>query len=315
MARSTWTAADIPDQSGRTAVVTGANSGLGMVASRELARAGARVVMACRDTARGEEAAGEVRRRAPGAEVQVVPLDLADLGSVRTAAEQLDGAHDSIDLLVNNAGVMALPHRTTADGFEMQLGTNHLGHFALTGLLLPALLRGAGRVVTVSSEAHKIGKIDFDDLQSERRYRRWRAYGQSKLANLLFTNELQRRAEAASTPLQSLAAHPGYAATNLQSAGPRMEGSRVGERLAALGNRVLAQDDEMGALPLLRAATDGSLGGGTYVGPDGPLEMRGHPKPVGMSGAAKDGATAERLWRVSEELTGVRYELEPAPVR
>ena len=307
-----WTTSDIPDQSGRLAVVTGANSGIGLVAARELARAGAHVVMAVRDTARGADAARKVRSAASAAsaaEVEVMELDLADLSSVRSFATAFGGGHDGPDLLVNNAGVMALPHRTTADGFEMQFGTNHLGHFALTGLLLPGLSgRPDPRVVTVSSGAHKMGKIDFGDLQGERRYQKWKAYGQSKLANLLFAFELGRRASAAGLPLTSVAAHPGYAATNLQSAGPKMSGSGLEERLMSLVNRVVAQDDEHGALPTLYAATEPNLPSGSYVGPDGPLEMRGRPRLVGASERAWDEQTARRLWETSEELTGVHYD-------
>jgi len=307
-----WSAANIPDQSGRTAIVTGANSGLGLVTARELARAGARVTMACRDLGRGEAAAEGVRAEVPDARVEVLRLDLADLASVRSFAE---GSPDDLDLLVNNAGVMALPRRTTADGFEMQLGTNHLGHFALAGLLLPSLLRGdGGRIVTVSSGAHRFGRIAFDDLQGERRYRRWPAYGQAKLANLLFAFELGRRSDAAGAPLRSVAAHPGYAATNLQLAAPRMDGSGVKERIMVLANRVFAQSDEMGALPSLYAATVADLPPGAYVGPDGRGEMTGHPTLVGSSAAAQDAGAARRLWEVSEELTGVRYDLAGAPV-
>lgn len=307
-----WTAADIPDQSGRTAVVTGANSGLGAVTARELARAGAHVVLACRDLGRGEAVAGRIRGEAPATHVEVMHLDLAVLGSVRSFAEEIAERGGGLDLLVNNAGVMALPRRETADGFEMQLGINHLGHFALTGRLLPALLRtDEPRVVTISSGAHHFGRIAFGNLQGRRRYFRWAAYGQSKLANLLFAYELQRRAQAAGSPLRSMAAHPGYAATNLQLAGPRLEGSRVRERLGALGNRLIAQDEETGALPSLYAATVPDLPGGSYVGPDGLLEQRGHPKLVGSNPRAKDQEASRRLWEVSEELTGVRLELGP----
>lgn len=303
-----WTAADIQSQSGRAAVVTGANSGLGLHTALELARAGAEVVLAVRDTARGDQAAARIRADVPGADVEVLPLDLADLSSVRTFAETLGGRPGRLDLLVNNAGVMALPYRRTADGFEMQLGTNHLGHFALTGLLLPRLLAGpAPRVVTVSSLAHRMGKLAWDDLQSERRYRKWMAYGQSKLANLVFALELQRRAEAADLPLLSMAAHPGYAATNLQATGAKMAGNRVSERANAVTNRLIAQSDAQGALPTLYAATALDLRGGSYIGPDGPLESRGHPTRVGRSAAAKDPEVGRRLWAVSEELTGVSF--------
>ena len=304
-----WTLADMPGLRGRAALVTGANSGIGLVAARALARAGARVVLASRDVAKGE-AAAETISPGPGGDVVVARLDLADLASVR---ELVAARSEPLDLLVNNAGVMALPYRTTADGFERQLGTNHLGHFALTGLLLPHLLgSSSARVVTVSSGAHRIGAIDFDDLQSERSYSKWRAYGQSKLANLLFAFELQRRVDARGTPLRSVAAHPGYAATNLQAAGPRMEGSSIGVRLSQLGNKLLGQSAERGALPTLYAATAPDLPGGAYVGPDGPMEMRGHPTLVGTSDAARDPETARRLWQVSEELTGVRFDFVPA---
>jgi NAD(P)-dependent dehydrogenase (short-subunit alcohol dehydrogenase family) len=229
-----WTAAGAPDQSGRLAVVSGASSGIGFVAARELARARATVVLAVRDTARGEDAARRMRRDVPGAELEIARLDLADLASVRAFADELSSTHGAVDLLVNSAGVMALPFRRTVDGFEMQLGTNHLGHFALTGLVLPQLLvRPEPRVVTVSSGAHRMGRINFDDLQSERRYERWTAYGQSKLANLLFAFELGRRVQTAGLALRSVAAHPGYAETNLQFVAPRTADSRVMEGLSA----------------------------------------------------------------------------------
>jgi NAD(P)-dependent dehydrogenase (short-subunit alcohol dehydrogenase family) len=289
-----WTAADMPDQSGRTAVVTGANSGLGLATARALAAAGARVFLACRDVARGEAVAPA------GAEVH--PLDLADLGSVREFAESMP---NEIDVLVNNAGVMAVPHRRTADGFELQLGTNHLGHFALTGLLLGRL---RDRVVTVSSGMHRIGRIALDDLNWERRrYRRWPAYGQSKLANLLFTFELSRRLTAAGSPLRAHAAHPGYARTNLMS-----HTESFLDHVMALGNSFAAQTAEMGALPTLYAATVPDLPAGSYVGPDGFLEQRGHPKLVGSTAAARDPEVARALWDRSEKLTGVSFDLAPA---
>jgi NAD(P)-dependent dehydrogenase (short-subunit alcohol dehydrogenase family) len=303
MASSDWTAADIPDQRGRMAVVTGANSGLGLVTGRELARAGARVVLASRSTEKGEGAVARIRAAAPGADVSSAILDLADLDSVRAFA---DGAPARLDLLINNAGVMAAPRGLTKQGFESQFGTNHLGHFALTGLLLPALLRtSAPRVVTVSSLMHRGGKIDFDDLQGERRHSRWAAYQRSKLANLMFCFELQRRAVAAGVPLESLAAHPGYAATNLQAAGT----DRFYERwFMAIGNKLFAQSAEMGALPTLYAATVPDLPGGTFVGPGGRAEQRGYPKVVTAAGRAYDGQRWRRLWEASEELTGVHYE-------
>jgi NAD(P)-dependent dehydrogenase (short-subunit alcohol dehydrogenase family) len=300
-----WTAADIPDQTGRTVVITGANSGIGWVAARELARAGADLVLAVRDTDKGEAAMTRIRDVAPQAELEVRPLDLADLVSVRAFANDWQGP---LDLLINNAGVMATPQRTTQDGFELQFGTNHLGHFALTGLLLEALLAAEDpRVVTLSSGAHRMGRMRWDDLQSERGYQRWRAYGQSKLANLLFAQELGRRANAHGVALRSVAAHPGYASTNLQVAGPRMEGSAARERLGRLGNALFAQSADAGALPTLFAATAPGLPSGSYVGPGGPGEMRGHPTIVGMSRAARDEGDAARLWAVSEELTSVSY--------
>jgi NAD(P)-dependent dehydrogenase (short-subunit alcohol dehydrogenase family) len=285
-----WTADDIPDQTGRTIVVTGANSGLGAAVTRALAAKGAHVVMACRSVAKAERAAAAM----PG-DVAVRRLDLADLSSVRTFAD----ATGDIDVLVNNAGIMAVPKSRTADGFEAQIGTNFLGHFALTGLLLPRISQ---RVVTLSSSAHRIGRIDLDDLNwHTRRYRRWAAYGQSKLADLLLAMELHRRLSAAGSAVLSVAAHPGYAATELQS-----HTESVQDRLMAVANRVIAQDAAMGALPALYAATMPDVRGGEYYGPGGPGELRGYPRRVGMSGAARDAATAAALWRAAEALTGVR---------
>jgi NAD(P)-dependent dehydrogenase (short-subunit alcohol dehydrogenase family) len=289
-----WTAAEIPDQTGKTAVVTGANSGLGLVIARELAGAGASVVLAVRDTGKGERAAEAIGDRA-----RVEALDLADLSSVRSFAERFQG---TLDLLVNNAGVMAPPRRLTADGFESQFGTNHLGHFALTGLLLRKLLGAPEpRVVTMSSGAHRMGRINFDDLHGNRWYNSWLAYGQSKLANLLFAFELQRRAE---DRVKSVAAHPGYAATNLQFAGPAHWYERAS---MAVANRVIAQNADMGALPALYGATVSDVAGGSYFGPDGFMEMRGYPHLVTAAGRAHDQDGARRLWEISEELTGVHY--------
>jgi NAD(P)-dependent dehydrogenase (short-subunit alcohol dehydrogenase family) len=297
-----WDAKDIPDQSGRTAVVTGANSGLGLVTARELARAGASVVMACRNLDKGHAAVDEVRAAVPDAQVQLDELDLASLASVRAFADRFKATHDGLDLLINNAGVMGTPRRRTADGFELQFGTNHLGHFALTTALLETMEgREDARVVTLSSTVHKMGRINFDNLNGDRHYFRWNAYGQSKLANLLFTLELDRRLRAAGSTVRSLAAHPGYAATNLQSAGPPMF-----DRLVMVAsNALVAQSEEMGALPILYAATQPGLEGGTYVGPDGFQEQRGHPKIVQPSGRARDPETAHRLWEVSERMTAV----------
>jgi len=304
-----WTAERIPDQSGRLAVVTGANSGIGQVTARELARAGAHVVLACRNTEKGEAACHEVAVAAPGGQVDLEELDLASLDSVRVFAERFRDAHDRLDLLINNAGVMATPRRYTADGFELQFGTNHLGHFALTAQLIGAMEgRKDARVVTVSSGAHRFGRIAFDNLGGDRHYFRWRAYGQSKLANLMFALELDRRLRAAGSSIKSLAAHPGWAATNLQFAGPPL----LDQAIMRVGNRVIAQSDEMGALPTLYAATEPGLEGGTYAGPDGMLEQGGHPKRVSPNRAARDEEAARRLWEVSEEMTGVRFDLAGA---
>ncbi|MEJ7824056.1 MAG: oxidoreductase [Solirubrobacteraceae bacterium] len=297
MASSKWTSADLPDMSGRSVVVTGANSGIGAVTAREFARAGARVVLAVRDEARGERAAATM----PG-DTEVRRLDLADLASVRAFAAGWDGP---LDILVNNAGVMAIEQATTADGFEMQIGTNHLGPFALTNLLLDRI---TDRVVTVASAAHRIAKIDFDDLNAESGYSRWQAYGQSKLANLLFTLELQRRLDEAESHVSAHAAHPGWAATNLQSGSP----GRIERMALAAGNRLVAQSEAKGALPTLYAATQ-NLPGASYTGPGGWQEMRGHPAAAGRSVAAGDQESARRLWELSEELTGVGFGLG-APV-
>ncbi|MEU6242810.1 oxidoreductase [Streptomyces sp. NPDC047024] len=299
-AARSWNASQLPDQSGRTAVVTGANSGIGFAAADALARAGAHVVFAVRDPARGEAAAARV-----AGSTEVRRLDLADLDSVRAFADAWSGP---LDLLINNAGVMMLPEGRTKQGFETQFGTNHLGHFALTNLLLPHV---TDRVVTVSSELHRGGDgvIDFENPNLRGRYTPTRAYAQSKLANLLFTLELQRRLAEAGSPVRALAAHPGYAATNLQShaANPLMRA------FMAIGNKVVAQDDRGGALPTLYAATQ-DLPGASYVGPGGLGGMRGAPALAGRSHAASDPAAARRLWTLSEELTGVGRE-PAAPAR
>jgi NAD(P)-dependent dehydrogenase (short-subunit alcohol dehydrogenase family) len=297
MSSSKWTADDLPNLDGRTFVVTGSNSGIGLTAARALAKAGARVVLAVRDTGKGEAAAETI-----DGDVEVRELDLADLASVRAFA---DGWQGDIHALINNAGVMAVPESRTKDGFEMQIGTNHLGHFALTNLLLPHI---TDRVTTVSSTAHRMGKIDLDDLNWEtRNYSRWPAYGQSKLANLLFTLELDRRLTDAGSNVRATAAHPGYAATNLQ----QHTASRLQNAGMWISNRLFAQSDSMGALPTLYAATE-DIPGGSYVGPGGFQEQRGHPKLVGRSGRAQDTDVAKRLWDKSEELTGVSFPLAPA---
>ncbi|MFI6334392.1 oxidoreductase [Streptomyces sp. NPDC050535] len=304
-----WNAGDIPDQGGRTAVVTGANSGIGYVTARELARKGARVVLACRSEARGSEAADRLRAEVPGAHVEFVRLDLGDLESVREFAATYERGYDRLDLLINNAGVMALPYGLTADGFETQFGVNHLGHFALTGLLLPALLGTPGaRVVTVSSFMHALANIDIRDLNSKRQYRRWIAYGRSKTANLLFTHELARRLAAIGSEVVAAAAHPGYADTNLHTAGPRMTGHKGAERITAFGARILSQSAEAGALPTLYAATAPGVAPDSFTGPSFAM-WRGSPARSRRTGWTLDDVAGERLWEASEELTGVSYDV------
>ncbi len=304
--RSKWTAEQIPDQRGRVAVVTGANSGLGLVIARELARHHARVVLACRNLDKGQRALETIRAAAPEALLELLELDLGSLRSISAFAEGVCATHDGIDLLINNAGVMAPPRRETADGFELQLGTNHLGHFALTAQIVGAMQhRDDARVVTLASNAHKMGKIDFDDLQSQRHYRRWAAYGQSKLANLMFALELDRRLRASGSHVKSLAAHPGYAATNLQSAAAPI----LDRLLMRASNALVAQSADMGALSPLYATTHPGIEGGIYIGPDGIGEFRGHPHLSSPNRAARDRDVAERLWEVSEGLTGVRFGL------
>ena len=306
---ATWSTDRIADQTGKTAVVTGANSGLGLVTARELARAGATVVMACRNVQKGDAAAAEIGAEVPEARLQVAELDLSSLTSVRSFA----GAPEvgEVALLINNAGIMMTPQEKTADGFELQFGTNHLGHFALTGLLLERLGRAPdARVVTVSSLEHKAGHIHFDDLQLAHGYDPRKAYQQSKLANAVFGVELDRRLRAAGSPVKSVLAHPGYSATNLQSTGP----TGVMKALLAVSNRVLAQGAEQGALPTLYAATAPDVEGGEYYGPDGFRELRGRPTKVNVIAEASDPAVGQRLWEASEELTGVAYGLPSVPV-
>ena len=300
-----WTENDVPDQTGRLAVITGSNTGLGYDSARVLAGRGAKVVMAVRDTAKGDAAAARIRALSPGADVTVRKLDLGSLASVRDAAAEMAETYPRIDLLINNAGVMYPPKQTTADGFELQFGTNHLGHFALTGLLLKNLLDVEGsRVVVVASIAHNIrAKIDFDDLQWERRrYDRVAAYGQSKLANLMFAYDLQRRLAAAEAKTIAVAAHPGVAATELVRHVP-------GASLPGVNwlSGKLLNSSELGALPTLRAATDPAVRGGQYYGPDGFRELRGYPVLVTSTKQSQDVAIQERLWTVSEELTGVTF--------
>jgi NAD(P)-dependent dehydrogenase (short-subunit alcohol dehydrogenase family) len=298
-AMAKWTADEIVGQTGRVAVVTGANSGLGLITARELARAGATVIVAARD-GKANAALGSIAGAVPSAEVEPRELDLADLDSVAAFAERVAADHPRIDVLVNNAGVMMPPRSTTAQGFELQFGTNHLGHFALTGRLLDALV---GRVVTVTSLEHRPGHLDFDDLQSEGSYSPRGAYQQSKFANAVFGLELDRRLRAAGSPVASVLAHPGYSATNLQLTGP----TGVMKAVLRVGNQLFAQSAEQGALPQLYAATAPGIESGTFIGPDGFREARGHPTEVRPVGRARDEATGRRLWEISEELTGVSY--------
>lgn len=304
-----WRVARVPDLSARSIIITGANSGIGYEAARVLARHQADVVLACRNLAKARGAADRIRLETPAAHLEVISLDLADLASVRAFCDAFRAKRSRLDVLINNAGVMALPRRTTQDGFEMQLGTNHLGHFALTGRLLELLLATPGsRVVNVSSIAHRFGTIRFHDLQWERGYQKWAAYGQSKLANLLFTYELDRRLKAAGSDTISVACHPGWAATNLQQAGPKMSGSKIMETLSAWGNAALAQDAAGGALPTVFATVE-PLRGGEYVGPTGMMGWRGPPAVVEPAAKARDPEVAARLWDESERLTGVHYAL------
>lgn len=317
-----WTSDDMPDQSGRVAVVTGGNSGIGLIACRELARHGAHVILACRNEQKGAAAQAELRSElgtsGKADSIEVRRLDLASLDSVREFAESVDAdLPDGLDLLINNAGVMAPPQLRTEEGFELQIGTNHLGHFALTGRLFDALKRKPGsRVVTVSSIAARAGKLNFDDLQSEQGYRRWAAYGQSKLANLVFALDLQALIGEAGLDVKSMAAHPGVSNTNLTSAGNDLDSSLFGlvsKPFLKLSDLAFAQSPDMGALPSLRAATDPGLVGGSYIGPDGFRETRGYPVVVAPRKLALNRQVADQLWKASVEATGVDFNFDPVP--
>lgn len=299
-----WTADDIPDQTGRTFIITGANSGLGYVTALELARHGATVIMAVRNAAKGASARDAILAAVPAAKLEIAPLDLADLDSVKEFATGIVSSGRGIDVLINNAGIMMPPRRVTKQGFELQFGTNHLAHFALTLRLLPALEgRADARVVTMSSGLHKSGHIHFDDLGAIKTYSRTGAYSQSKIANVYFALELDRRLRAQGIPIKSVLAHPGYAATNLQSAGP----TGPLAWLMVFGNMFMAQTAEQGALPELYAATALGVEGGQFIGPDGRNEMRGYPTLVQPIERARDPEIARRLWEVSEDMTGVRW--------
>lgn len=293
-----WTHDRIPDQTGRVAVVTGANTGIGFETAAALAAKNAAVVLACRDRQKADDAIRRIRARTPSARLELIELDLASLASVNRFADAFRADHDRLDLLINNAGVMIPPFGRTEDGFELQFGCNHLGHFALTGRLVDLLGATPGaRVVNVASLAHRYGALDFDNLNAEKGYDKMKAYGQSKLANLLFTFELQRRLERAGSGLMATAAHPGWTGTDLQRH----------SAFIMLANRFFAQTPPLGALPTLRAATDPKAAGGDYYGPRGFYEMRGYPTKVGTTPAAKNQDDARRLWQVSEELTGVAF--------
>ncbi len=309
-----WTEADIPDLNGRVILVTGANSGIGFEATRAFAAHGAHVVLGCRNEQKAAAAIAAITGAVPEASLELLTIDCADLDSVAAAADRFRAGHRRLDVLVNNAGLMAIPHERSPQGFEMQLAVNHLAPFALTGRLLDVLLAtGGSRVVAISSQGHRPGRIHFDDLQSERRYSPWRAYFQSKLANLLFTAELQRRLAAIDATTVAVAAHPGGAATNLGHDIPGMVGTlnRIAQPVVAWA----LQSAAMGALPTERAATDATVVGGEYYGPDGLFEQRGHPVRVRTSARARDRAVASRLWSVSEELTGVTYDALDHPGR
>ncbi|SDX61830.1 oxidoreductase [Halobellus clavatus] len=310
---SSWTVDRMPDCTDTTVLVTGANSGLGFEATNAFAANGATVIMACRSTDRGQQAAAEIRDSVgdTGATLNVRQCDLASLDSIESFASGVEQDYDTVDVLCNNAGVMAIPRQETEDGFEKQLGVNHLGHFALTGHVLDLLLasNGESRIVTHSSGAHESGEIDFDDLHHEQSYGKWEAYGQSKLANLLFAYELQRRlTKAEVTDTISVACHPGYAATNLQYRGPKQAGSKLRLGLMKAANAVVGQSAQKGALPLLYASVAPDVEGGDYYGPGGLLNMRGAPERQSSSEASYDEDDAARLWAKSEELTGVSYE-------
>ncbi len=305
-----WDARRIPSQAGRVAIVTGASSGLGLETAVALARAGAKVVMACRNPAKAAEALAEVKRRAPDGDAELMTLDLADLASIRSFATDFGARHPRLDLLINNAGVMAVPFKKTADGFEMQIGTNHLGHFALTGLLLEKLAATPdARIVNLASLAHRwtLGMNLEDPNFEHTRYNKWDAYGKSKLANLLFTFELVRRLTTEYSGIVVAAAHPGYSSTNLQFVGPAQENSSFGRAVMKVANKLLGQSAEMGALPTLYAATAPDVIPGDYYGPNGFQQIGGYPVKVGCRAAARDPQTAAELWGLSEKLTRVTY--------
>ncbi len=307
---SAWGEDDIGDLTGRVALVTGANSGIGFETTRALAEHGAHVVMGCRDEVKARRAYDELDNDLSRSSLEVLTIDLADLGSVRHAAASFLARHARLDLLVNNAGVMGAPHQLTTDGFELHMATNHLGHFALTGLLLERIVTTErSRIVGVSSHVHRIGRLRSDDIAGVRIANPWEAYGTSKLANLLFVAELQRRLAAAALRTIAVAAHPGWTRSNLAGNGADLKGGRVRRKLARAAGSTIGQSTAAGALPVLCAATSSSVHGGQYIGPGGPLQLWGPPRVVTPSRRARDQADAAALWSASEELTGVRYTL------
>jgi Dehydrogenases with different specificities (related to short-chain alcohol dehydrogenases) len=304
-----WTTEEIEDLENEKIIVTGANSGLGFSASKYLAENGAQVIMACRSPEKGEKARNKIEDKLESPSLEVMELDLSDLGSVEAFGENFRQKYSRLDVLCNNAGLMALPRRETEDGFEMQLGVNHLGHFALTSHLIDMIIESKGRVVNQSSMAHEDGEIDFDDLMGEKDYSKWGAYGQSKLANLLFTYELDRRLKEKDIDVQSVACHPGVSDTNLFKIGPKMEHSKIKLYLGKIFSTVLGQSPDKGCLPMLYAATSGNIQGGEYIGPDGFKTMRGYPEKQESTEASKDEEKAKRIWKRSEELTGVKFSI------
>ncbi len=308
---ATWSAADIGDLTGRVALVTGANSGIGYETSSALADHGAHVILACRDPERARRARDKLESELDRSSLELLPLDLADLGSVRRAAGTVLSEHARLDILVNNAGVMGTPHRLTPDGFELQMATNHFGHFALTGLLLDRIVTTErARIVTVSSHLHRIGRLRPEDVTGASTRNTWEAYGTSKLANLLFATDLARRLEAAGLPTRSLAAHPGWTRSNLAGSGAALRGNRVRRKLARLVGTTLGQSAAGGALPVLCAATSSSVRSGQYIGPGRWFGLAGPPRVERPSARARDAAAAAALWRASEELTGVTYSVD-----
>lgn len=303
-----WTEADIPAQTGRIVVITGANSGLGFHTSKALVNKGARVIMACRDLEKGEAARQKLLDLQPALEPELWELDLSSLSSVRTFAEKLLNTHGGPDLLINNAGLMAIPYLKTRDGFEMQFGVNHLGHFALSALLWPGMSpKASARIVNISSLVHHFGKIRFEDIHWDQGYKKWGAYGMSKLANLLFITELARKLEESHSKVIVAAAHPGYADTSLQTKGMLMAGSSRKAGLFKLANRYLAQSGAMGALPSLYAATAPDVESGSFYGPSGFMRMRGWPAPEVPNPRRVTVEVATKLWELSENLTRIGF--------